>query len=120
MLVIVNLNRLSGGNRLSRVWEAGSDLAMIELGIRYPHSLRRSQMLSRRLLPVALFVGLFGLTSALPSAAQNTTSNANTSAARTQERDMDWGWLGLLGLVGLLGLRRKTDEPYYRAGQPAK
>jgi hypothetical protein len=33
---------------------------------------------------------------------------------------MDWGWLGLLGLVGLLGLRRKTDEPYYRAGQPAK
>ena len=26
---------------------------------------------------------------------------------RTTDRDMDWGWLGLLGLAGLLGLRRR-------------
>lgn len=38
------------------------------------------------------------------------TGTANTTATRTvervvtQDKDTDWGWLGLLGLLGLAGL----------------
>lgn len=66
--------------------------------------------MNTRLLPVAVIVGTLGLTSALPCAAQNTTGDMNRSAVRTEDRGMDWGWVGLLGLAGLLGLRRRPDS----------
>ncbi len=61
----------------------------------------------------------------VPAFAQNTTTgtgdsgnNATTSDTRTtNDRDFDWGWLGLLGLFGLAGLRgkgRSEDVPRYR------
>ena len=40
--------------------------------------------------------------------AQETT--ASTVATADDDRDMDWGWLGLLGLIGLAGLRRRDDH----------
>ncbi len=43
--------------------------------------------------------------------AQNSTTNSSNTTVRTtevrQQRDFDWGWLGLLGLAGLLGLMPK-------------
>lgn len=57
----------------------------------------------------------------LPASAQTnttTTSPDTTYTAPTQDvntaeddRDFDWGWLGLLGLAGLAGLARKRQEP---------
>ena len=58
----------------------------------------------------------------MPAMAQSTTgigtgsgTNTGTTAAQTtpdtrQEKDRDYGWIGLLGLAGLLGLRRKHDD----------
>lgn len=56
----------------------------------------------------------------LPASAQTTTTpnqtgvetdrNAGTQY-RTEDRDFDWGWLGLLGLIGLAGLAKKREEP---------
>jgi MYXO-CTERM domain-containing protein len=66
--------------------------------------------MNTRLLSIAVIVGTVGLTSALPSTAQNTTGDMNRSAVRTEDRGMDWGWVGLLGLAGLLGLRRRPDS----------
>lgn len=43
---------------------------------------------------------------------------------RTEDRDRDWGWLGLLGLIGLAGLmgRREATTRHrvgeYRTGEP--
>ena len=42
-----------------------------------------------------------------PQVQQDRPGTATTESPRTPERDMDWGWLGLLGLAGLLGLRRR-------------
>jgi MYXO-CTERM domain-containing protein len=67
-------------------------------------------MNTRRIFPIAVVVGTIGLTSALPSAAQNTTGDMNRSAVRTEDRGFDWGWLGLIGLAGLAGLRRRPDS----------
>ncbi|MDF2652928.1 MAG: hypothetical protein K0Q73_8733 [Paenibacillus sp.] len=36
-------------------------------------------------------------------------NNYRTNAA-ADDRDFDWGWLGLIGLAGLAGLRRKNPE----------
>jgi MYXO-CTERM domain-containing protein len=66
--------------------------------------------MNTRLLSIAVIVGTVGLTSALPSTAQNTTGDMNRSAVRTEDRGIDWGWVGLLGLAGLLGLRRRPDS----------
>lgn len=54
----------------------------------------------------------------LPASAQTDTtapSGTNTGVdSRTgyteNDRDFDWGWLGLLGLLGLAGLTRKSEE----------
>lgn len=42
-----------------------------------------------------------------------TTTTPDTTVADTgEDRDFDWGWLGLIGLAGLAGLKgRKHDEP---------
>lgn len=37
-----------------------------------------------------------------------------------EDRDFDWGWLGLIGLAGLAGLRRKHDEPTVAYRDPAE
>jgi MYXO-CTERM domain-containing protein len=42
-----------------------------------------------------------------PQVQQGRPGTASTESPRTTDRDMDWGWLGLLGLAGLLGLRRR-------------
>jgi MYXO-CTERM domain-containing protein len=42
-----------------------------------------------------------------PQVQQSRPGTASTETPRTTDRDMDWGWLGLLGLAGLLGLRRR-------------
>ena len=34
------------------------------------------------------------------------------SAANSDDRDSNWGWIGLLGLIGLAGLRRREDRTY--------
>lgn len=56
----------------------------------------------------------------LPVSAQTTTNPNRTEVGtdrsagtqyRTEDRDFDWGWLGLLGLIGLAGLAKKREEP---------
>jgi MYXO-CTERM domain-containing protein len=42
-----------------------------------------------------------------PQVQQDRPGTATTESPRTTDRDMEWGWLGLLGLAGLLGLRRR-------------
>jgi MYXO-CTERM domain-containing protein len=75
----------------------------------------------RRLLPITLIVGTLGLASALPSAAQSTSADANRSTTTTEDRGMDLGWLGLLGLAGLLGLRKRRDSTSdYSSTRPAR
>ena len=34
------------------------------------------------------------------------------SAANGDQRESNWGWIGLLGLIGLAGLRRREDRTY--------
>lgn len=64
-----------------------------------------------------LAVSLSVLPSALPAAAQTdaapggTTTTAPTATAEN-DRDFDWGWLGLLGLLGLAGLTKKPEARY--------
>jgi MYXO-CTERM domain-containing protein len=36
----------------------------------------------------------------------NRTSNLNSSREGTNDRNFNWGWLGLLGLAGLAGLAK--------------
>ena len=35
---------------------------------------------------------------------------ATTNRDRADDRDFDWGWLGLIGLLGLAGLAGRTRE----------
>jgi MYXO-CTERM domain-containing protein len=49
---------------------------------------------------------------------QPTTAGTNTMTtdgvrtnATTNNRNIDWGWLGLLGLLGLAGLRGRDRNP---------
>jgi MYXO-CTERM domain-containing protein len=42
-----------------------------------------------------------------PQIQQSGPGTASTDTPRTMDRDIEWGWLGLLGLAGLLGLRRR-------------
>jgi MYXO-CTERM domain-containing protein len=45
----------------------------------------------------------------------------NTTPAQTtrDDRDTDWGWIGLLGLAGLAGLLRRREDPVRsRANEP--
>ena len=39
------------------------------------------------------------------------TADATRTDNRADDRDTDWGWLGLLGLAGLAGLMRKREVP---------
>jgi hypothetical protein len=74
--------------------------------------------------------GILGVSMALlllvaPVSAQNnnngTSSNTATTTTRSdtrddrrrddEDKDRDWGWLGLLGLAGLLGLMPKKRVP---------
>jgi hypothetical protein len=56
--------------------------------------------------------------SILPASAQTgtdapagTNTGVDSRAGYTEnDRDFDWGWLGLLGLLGLAGLTRKPEE----------
>src|SRR6476469_6324417 len=61
----------------------------------------------------------------LPASAQTGTTGGTTSTTTTtsprsdvysadNDRDFDWGWLGLLGLSGLLGLIPKKREENVR------
>ncbi|WP_427181555.1 WGxxGxxG family protein [Paenibacillus sp. TC-CSREp1] len=44
------------------------------------------------------------------------TNSLRTNAATTtdRDRDMDWGWLGLLGLLGLAGMRKRATDHHER------
>lgn len=56
----------------------------------------------------------------LPASAQTNTTTTSPDTTYTaprqdvntaeDDRDFDWGWLGLLGLAGLAGLARKRPE----------
>ncbi|MDF2668312.1 MAG: hypothetical protein K0R67_618 [Paenibacillus sp.] len=49
-----------------------------------------------------------GMVVGTPGTSMN-MNNYRTNAA-TDDRNFDWGWLGLIGLAGLAGLRRKNPE----------
>lgn len=56
-----------------------------------------------------------GTALAQPAATDAATDDtANATMDRDQmvggDRDVDWGWLGLLGLAGLLGLKRRDRD----------
>ena len=53
-------------------------------------------------LSASLLIGTAGATFA-QTPGGGTTGGA-TTANRTDDRDTDWSWLGLLGLIGLAGL----------------
>lgn len=50
----------------------------------------------------------------------DTTTPDTTVADTGEDRDFDWGWLGLIGLAGLAGLRRKHEEPTVAYRDPAE
>lgn len=73
---------------------------------------------------IAMALGLFLIT---PAYAEGTATPNNTNAATTNganngynttrtyaaddnNRNIDWGWLGLLGLLGLAGMRNRSRE----------
>ena len=69
------------------------------------------------LIATMMFAG-----AAVPAAARAQTPNnpqtASPQAGTTDynnDRDTDWGWLGLLGLAGLLGLRRRDHDHHVDA-----
>ncbi|GBF74191.1 hypothetical protein PA598K_02523 [Paenibacillus sp. 598K] len=39
-------------------------------------------------------------------------NNGRYRTAAANDRDMDWGWLGLLGLIGLAGMRGRNRETH--------
>ncbi|HLO52455.1 MAG TPA: WGxxGxxG family protein [Kamptonema sp.] len=72
--------------------------------------------------------GLVILPATLPASAQSSTSPTTTDSTDTTtttpradvyntDRDVDWGWLGLLGLTGLLGLipRKREETVHYNS-----
>lgn len=73
--------------------------------------------------------GLVILPATLPASAQSSTSpntdstNTTTTTPRSDvyntdyDRNVDWGWLGLLGLTGLLGLipRKREETVHYNS-----
>jgi hypothetical protein len=46
-----------------------------------------------------------------PASAQ--TTGADTTPQTEQDRDFDWGWLGLLGLIGLAGFAGKGSATHH-------
>ena len=61
---------------------------------------------TRKLAALALITSLL-LGSATATFAQTPgggTTGGTTTANRDDDRDFDWGWVGLLGLIGLAGL----------------
>jgi MYXO-CTERM domain-containing protein len=71
--------------------------------------------LTRIVGPGLLAIGLTTLMAPLPARAQGDGSlNRDTGAVATQDnrndRDTNWGWVGLLGLAGLAGLRRRQEH----------
>lgn len=49
-----------------------------------------------------------------------TTPDTTIDSDAGEDRDFDWGWLGLIGLAGLAGLRRKHDEPTVTSRDPVE
>ena len=41
---------------------------------------------------------------------QAKTQTTTADRARADDRDFDWGWLGLIGLLGLAGLSGRTRD----------
>jgi MYXO-CTERM domain-containing protein len=60
---------------------------------------------------LALVPSLSASAQTSPTAPDTTTPDTTVDTDTTEDRDFDWGWLGLIGLAGLAGLRRKHDEP---------
>ena len=56
-------------------------------------------------LAASMLVGSAGATFA--QAPGGGTTGGATTANRDDDRDFNWGWLGLLGLIGLAGLMRR-------------
>jgi hypothetical protein len=63
----------------------------------------------------AMLVGSAGIAIAQTTGAPGAESSTSTMN-RTDDRDFDWGWLGLLGLIGLAGLMRRdrTQERHHQ------
>ncbi len=49
-------------------------------------------------------------TTTAPDATTITPDTTVDTADAGEDRDFDWGWLGLIGLAGLAGLMRKNDD----------
>ena len=64
----------------------------------------------------ALIAAIVLAGAAVPAAARAQTPNDSQAASRmsrgtdNNDKDTDWGWVGLLGLVGLLGMRRREPD----------
>jgi MYXO-CTERM domain-containing protein len=56
-----------------------------------------------------------GTTAQQPDTSGRQTASPNEA---NNDRDRDWGWVGLLGLAGLLGLRRRNTEPVETLRRP--
>jgi hypothetical protein len=72
---------------------------------------------------VALTASLMVLPPALSASGQTDSSPGgpgNTAPGQTRgdNRDQDWGWIGLLGLVGLAGLLRRERPAHQRTSDP--
>lgn len=49
-------------------------------------------------------------TTTTPDTTITTPDTTVDTADAGEDRDFDWGWLGLIGLAGLAGLRRQHDD----------
>jgi hypothetical protein len=58
-----------------------------------------------------LSLSLAAMPLALPSYAQE-AGDTTTTTQTGQDRDFDWGWLGLLGLIGLAGFAGKRSADH--------
>lgn len=59
-----------------------------------------------------LSLSLAAVPLALPTHAQETVPDTTITTEPGQDRDFDWGWLGLLGLIGLAGFAGKRSADH--------
>jgi hypothetical protein len=78
--------------------------------------MKTAQRLAAYALTASMLVGSAGVAIAQTATGTPGTETSTSAVNRTNDRNFDWGWLGLLGLVGLAGLMRRdrAQDPHHQ------